>query len=208
MNGWRKVYRVANVYIGGAARGCAQPNLNRDWVGDVRRMGYRLIPTYVGLQAPCTGYHNRFTGKNADRKGGAAADDAVHRARGLGIPEGEPIYYDMEAYPSERGWCRRAVLRFVHSWTRRLQHKGYVSGMYGSAGSGVQALGEATGITKPEAIWFARWDGRARTAGGRYLRRSWWQPHRRIKQYRGGHHERHGGYTLNVDSNVVDGLVY
>jgi hypothetical protein len=208
MAAWRRAYRVANIYIGGAARGCAQPNLNRNWVSGVRRMGYRLIPTYVGLQAPCSTFHNRFTGKNAYRKGSASADDAVRRAAALGIPRGEPIYFDMEGYASERAWCRRAVLTFVHSWSRRLERRGYVSGMYGSAGSGVQALGEATGITKPKAIWFARWDGRARTAGGRYLRRSWWSPHRRIKQYRGGHHERHGGYTINIDSNIVDGLVY
>jgi Rv2525c-like, glycoside hydrolase-like domain len=208
MAAWRRAYRVANVYIGGAARGCAQPNLTRHWVGAARRMGYRLIPTYVGLQAPCSDYHNRFTPKNAYRRGSTSADDAVRRARALGIPQGEPIYFDMEAYASGRARCRRAVLTFMHAWSRRLRHKRYVSGMYGSAGSGVQDLGEASGITKPEAIWFARWDGKARTAGGRYLRRSWWNPHRRIKQYRGGHRERHRGYTLNIDSNIVDGLVY
>jgi hypothetical protein len=208
MQAWRTAYQVANIYIGGAARGCAQPNLTRNWVWGVRRMGYRLIPTYVGLQAPCSNYHNRFAAKDAYRKGRMSADDAVRRAAALGIPQGEPIYFDMEAYPTERAWCRRAVLHFISSWSRRLDRRGYVSGMYGSAGSGVQDLGEATGITKPEAIWFARWDGRAGTEGGRYLRSSWWNPHRRIKQYRGGHHERHGGVTLNVDSNIVDGLVY
>jgi hypothetical protein len=208
MHAWRGTYRVANIYIGGASRGCAQPNLTRHWVGSVRRMGYRLIPTYVGLQAPCSAYHTRFTAKNAYRKGRASADDAVHRARALGVPRGEPIYFDMEGYPTERAPCRRAVHRFMHAWSRRVPSRGYVAGMYGSAGAGVQDIGEATGITKPEAIWFARWDGKARTAGGRYLRRSWWNPHRRIKQYRGGHRERHGGYTLNVDSNAVDGLVF
>jgi hypothetical protein len=208
MAAWRHTYRVANIYIGGAARSCAQPNLTRGWMRAVRRMGYRLIPTYVGLQAPCSTYHNRFAAKDAYRRGRASADHAVRRAVALGIPSGNPIYFDMEAYDRKDGKCRRAVLTFIHSWSRRLHYRQYVPGMYSSAGSGIRDLGHATGITKPEAIWFAHWDGKARTGASRYLRPSWWSPHRRIKQYRGDHHERHGGIKLNVDSNIVDGLVY
>jgi hypothetical protein len=208
MAAWRHAYRVANIYIGGAARGCAQPNLTWGWMRAVRRKGYRLIPTYVGLQAPCSTRQNRFTAKNAYRRGRTSADDAIRRAAALGIPSGNPIYFDMEAYDNHDGRCLRAVLTFIHSWSRRLRHRGYVPGMYSSVGSGIRDLGQATGITKPEAIWFARWDGKARTDNSRYLEPSWWSPHRRIKQYRGGHHEKHGGIKLNVDSNVVDGPVY
>src|SRR5437868_5377062 len=53
MRAWRSSFTVTNMYIGGAARGCAQPNLTKDWVREVRGMGYRITPTYVGLQAPC-----------------------------------------------------------------------------------------------------------------------------------------------------------
>ncbi|MEO5877846.1 MAG: glycoside hydrolase domain-containing protein, partial [Streptosporangiaceae bacterium] len=86
MSAWRGAYAVANIYIGGAARGCAQYNLSKAWVRSVRRMGYRLIPTYVGLQAPCTGLGTRFKAASAGTEGVRAASDAVARARALGIP--------------------------------------------------------------------------------------------------------------------------
>ena len=120
MAAWRRSYAVANIYIGGAARGCAQYNLSKTWVRGARRLGYRLIPTYVGLQAPCARMRSRFTAKAAGVEGARAASDAVHRARMLGIPKKRPIYFDMEAYPRNNPKCRAAVLTFLHSWTRRL----------------------------------------------------------------------------------------
>ncbi|RMI47092.1 DUF1906 domain-containing protein [Actinomadura harenae] len=207
MKAWRGAYSVTNVYIGGVARGCAQPHLNARWVRAVRKMGYRLIPTYVGPQAPCTGHMARFSTKKSAQEGRSAAVDAVARARALGIPKSMPIYYDMEAY-DHKAWCRSAVLRFLQSWTTSLSHRAYSAGVYSSAKSGIRDLGRAKGIVKPPSIWFAHWDGKARVYGSRYLPNSWWHPHRRIKQYRGDHKERHGGVTLYVDSNAVDGRVY
>jgi hypothetical protein len=208
MAAWRRTYAISNIYIGGAARGCYQPNLTASWVRSVRRMGYRLIPTYVGLQAPCTRFHSRFTTKNAATEGRKAAADAVRRAKALGIPRRKPIYFDIEAYDSRKTKCRQAVLAFLHSWSKGLKARHYVSGVYSSAGAAVRDLGWATGIMKPKSIWFAHWDGKARTIGSPYLPDTWWQPHKRIKQYRGGHREKHGGVTLDVDSNIVDGRVY
>ncbi|MGH8964309.1 MAG: glycoside hydrolase domain-containing protein [Actinomycetes bacterium] len=40
--------------------------------------------------------------------------------------------------------------------------------------------------------------------GDPFIPDHWWQPHRRIKQYRGGHNETHGGVTLNIDSDSLD----
>ena len=208
MRAWRRAYAVSNIYIGGAARGCAQPRLTRSWVKSVRAMGYRLIPTYVGLQAPCTKYRARFTARNAASEGGKAAVDAVRKAKNLGIPSGNPIYFDMEAYPNNNAGCRKAVLTFLHNWTKKLKAQGYVSGVYSSVGSGIRDLVRAKNITRPTAIWFAHWDGKARLYGHPSIPDSLWHPHRRIKQYRGGHRETHGGVTINVDSNQVDGRVY
>jgi hypothetical protein len=208
MRAWRRAYRIANIYIGGAARACGDGNLSRGWIRLVRRMGYRLIPTYVGVQAPCTRYGRRFRARNAARAGVAAANDAVLRARALGIGRTAPIYFDMEAYDSRRRWCRRAVLRFLHSWSRRLRVHHYTPGVYSSVASGIRDLGLAKGISKPSSIWFAHWDKRATTMRSRYLLDSWWRLHRRIKQFRGPHREKHGGYAINVDSDVVDGRVY
>ncbi|MFC6881157.1 MULTISPECIES: DUF1906 domain-containing protein [Actinomadura] len=208
MAAWRRAYGVANIYIGGASRGCAQPNLTRAWVRAVRGMGYRLIPTYVGLQAPCSRYKTRFTAQNASAQGARAAADAVRDARALGIPRRKPIYFDIEAYRSRDTECRRAVMRFLHSWTRKLKAKRYVPGVYSSVTSGIRDLGAARGTARPTAVWYAHWDGVPTVYGDRYLPDRWWPPHRRIKQYRGGHRERHGGVTINVDSNTVDGRVY
>ncbi|MFG1999667.1 DUF1906 domain-containing protein [Spirillospora sp. NPDC048911] len=210
MAAWRRSYGVTNIYIGGASRGCSQPNLTRYWVRTVRRMGYRLIPTYVGLQAPCNEdtFRAHFKAKAAARQGRLAAADAVARARALGIPRRRPIYFDMEAYPSGKTKCRQAVLTFLNSWSHGLAARRYISGVYSSAGSAVRDLGQATGITKPKAIWFAHWDGKPTAYGSPYLLDHWWHPHRRIKQYRGSHKEKHGGVKLNIDSNHVDGRVY
>lgn len=208
MKAWRPSFKVTNIYMGGAARGCAQPNLTERWVREVRAMGYRILPTYVGLQAPCGSRSQKFTAKNAAAQGGKAAVDAARKARALGIPPGAPIYFDMEAYDSRKSACKAAVLRFVDNWVRRLKDEGYTPCLYSSAGSGVRDVGNATGIAKPEGIWYAHWDGKAQIYGDRYLPDSWWNPHRRIKQYRGDHNETHGGVTLNIDSNIADGLAY
>ncbi|MBE1535004.1 glycoside hydrolase domain-containing protein [Actinomadura algeriensis] len=208
MKRWRNAYEVTNIYIGGAARGCAQPNLTEAWVRDVRAMGYRITPTYVGLQAPCGPRPQRFTRRDAAKQGRENAVDAAAEARDLGIPPGAPIYLDMEAYDSRKKKCREAVLDFVDAWVRELEEQGYRPCMYSSSASGVRDVARASGIGKPEGIWFANWDGRASVYGDPYFPDDLWSPHRRVKQYRGPHKERHGGVTLNIDSNVVDGLVY
>lgn len=208
MKAWRPSFKVTNIYIGGAARGCAQPNLTASWVQRVRQMGYRITPTYVGLQAPCGTRPQRFTSKNAAKQGTKAAVDAARKARALGIPQGAPIYFDMEAYNSKKKGCKAAVLRFIDRWVERLTREGYVPCLYSSAKSGIRDVGWATGISKPAGIWFANWNGRASVYSDQYLPDRWWSPHRRIKQYRGGHKETHGGVTLNIDSNIADGRVY
>ncbi|MFF5263345.1 glycoside hydrolase domain-containing protein [Actinomadura viridis] len=208
MRAWRRSYNVTNIYIGGSMRGCAQPNLTRRWVRNVRRMGYRLTPTYVGPQAPCSMYSGRFTPRNAARKGRQVAVDAMRKARALGIPEGRPIYYDMEYYNGRNARCRRAVLIFLHHWSRTVKRGDYVPGVYSSARSAPRHLAGSRGITLPKALWFADWDGRKALYGHPHIPNRLWHPHRRIKQYRGPHKERHGGVTLNIDSNSVDGRVY
>ncbi|WP_051107962.1 DUF1906 domain-containing protein [Actinomadura atramentaria] len=208
MRAWRSAYRIANVYIGGVARGCAQPNLTRSWVRRVRALGYRLIPTYVGHQAPCAQFRTRFTPANAAKAGAWNAKNAVARARKLGIPARSPIYFDLEGYDSDDASCRAAAMKFLNAWTRGLRARHYVPGVYSSVGSGIRDLGRARGIAKPPIVWYAHWDGRTAVYDNPYLDRSWWPPHRRIKQYRGGHRETHGGVALNVDSNAVDGRVY
>jgi hypothetical protein len=208
MKAWRSSFDVTNIYIGGAARGCAQPNLTASWVKKVHKMGYRITPTYVGLQPPCGTRPQKFTKKNAASEGKKAGTDAVARAKALGVPSKKPIYLDVEAYKSKNGSCKAAVLRFVNAWVKRVKNKHYKPCLYGSASSAIRDVGAAKGIAKPVGIWFANWNGKARVYGDKFLPDHWWPPHRRIKQYRGAHKERHGGVTLNIDTSVADGRAY
>src|SRR5687768_1450581 len=58
-------YWNVNVYIGGAARACAQSNLTPNWVASVHQQGWNFIPTWVGPQAPCTGFWPRHSWNTA-----------------------------------------------------------------------------------------------------------------------------------------------
>src|SRR5688572_25935728 len=55
MNAWRasSPYRAIGIYISGASRSCAQPNLTANWVSNQVANGWRLIPIELGYQAPC-----------------------------------------------------------------------------------------------------------------------------------------------------------
>jgi hypothetical protein len=206
MRAWRDDFVAANIYIGGPARACSDGRLSRRWVAAVQAMGWRLIPTYVGPQAPCTSSRPRFSVATAALAGQLSAVDAVNRAAALGLPPRTPIYMDMEAY-GRRPSCRQAVLAFVDSWTRALRALDYTPGVYSSVASGIRDLGEANGISKPTAIWFARWDRKPEVWGDRMMDDDWWPGHHRIKQYRGDHIEKHGGIRLKIDSDAVDGDV-
>lgn len=206
MRAWREDFVAANIYIGGPARACPDGRLSRSWVAAVREMGWRLIPTYVGPQAPCARPRPRFSNATAALAGQLSAVDAVNRAETLGLPPRSPIYLDLEAYGRSPS-CRDAVLTFLDSWTRGVRALAYTAGVYSSVASGIRDLGEAAGISKPKAIWFARWDRKADVWGERLMDDDWWTGHHRIKQYRGEHVEKHGGIRLRIDSDAVDGDV-
>ena len=54
----------------------------------------------------------------------------------------------------------------------------------------------------PDQIWIARWDGQANTSTT-YISNAGWQPGGRMKQYVGGHDERYGGVTINIDRDYL-----
>ena len=97
-------YRGVGVYIGGVSRSCAQPNLTAAWVTAASLQGWRIIPIYVGYQAPCTHRPNatKFTDITAATLGTADAADAVLQAQALGMLPGSAIYGDMEHYSRDR----------------------------------------------------------------------------------------------------------
>jgi hypothetical protein len=207
-------YKAVNMYIGGASRGCSQPELTASWVSGAIAQGWVLIPTYVGLQAPCREYPNTIDPAQASSQGIAAADDAIAQLNALGLGIGNPVYFDMEAFSYSNAACRQAVLDFLDSWTAQLHHRGYVSGVYGSASSTIRALVsqlDNPAFDEPDQLWIARWCKDLTTCdtstNDPEVPADAWANHQRIRQYRGGHQETWGGVTINIDSNTVDAAV-
>lgn len=205
-------YRAVGVYIGGRNRACPTGNLTAGWVSTVSGQGWSLIPIYVGLQAPCSSQKGvrKMAAAQAAQQGASEAADAVDRAQSFGILTGSPIYFDLEAFKLSNQGCVNAVVAYLNAWTRELHAQGYYSGVYSSAASGMATLAEAVeaqaSFAGPDAIWIARWDQQARTADGS-LPNTLWNRHQRIKQYQGGHVEKHGGVAINIDGDYLDGPV-
>lgn len=210
MSAWRaSPFRAVGIYIGGANRTCSQTNLTSSWVRTVSTTGWRLIPIYMGHQAPCSTRRAKFTATNASTVGTSNAADAVAKAAALGILPGSAIYGDLEHYTATDTSCRTAVLRYLSSWTRELHRKGYLSGVYANLASGaphLSAVYTSTTYARPDALWVARWDG-VRSLSFAGIPSSRWANHQRGKQYRGDHDERWGGVTINIDSDYFDAPV-
>ena len=53
MKTWLRLspYRAVGIYLGGADRACAQPNLTAGWVRLQQAAGWHFMPIYVGPQA-------------------------------------------------------------------------------------------------------------------------------------------------------------
>jgi len=214
MQAWKiaSPYQGVGVYIGGVSRSCAQPNLTASWVTATSLQGWRIIPIYVGYQAPCTRRSNatKFTGVAAATLGTADAADAVLQAQALGMLPGSAIYGDMENYSSGDAACRTAVLTYVSAWTKELHRLGYLAGMYANLSSGAKHLSEAyasTAYARLDALWIARWDGSPTLTGWAGIPNSQWANHQRGKQYRGDHDETYGGMRINIDSDRFDAPV-
>jgi len=212
MRAWRARYAAAAIYIGGQEMGCGFGNLSKSWVQSAEQMGWSLMPTFVGLQAPCNNFSKEINPSQAAAQGKQAALQAVSDAGTFGLGPGSPIYFDMEAYNETKAGCVTAVLTFLDAWDRQLQASGYVSGVYSSAASGVVDLQTTSSIgghalAEPQAIWIALWDNAVNLTGSPYLTPAVWAPTARSKQYAGPRVVSVGGISLNIDSDLVNGPV-
>ena len=206
-------YRAVGVYIGGANRGCPQPELTPSWVSTQVAQGWHLIPIYVGLQAPCVPRTNleRIDPATAPAQGRAAAEDAVINAGSLGLGAGSVIYFDMEGYESATDpTCTQTVLTFLSNWSTRLHELGYLSGVYSSLSSGIHDLVSVysnTSFVRPDHIWFARWND-VITVSDPSIPADAWADRQRIKQYHGDQPddpaETYGGVTIRIDKDYLD----
>jgi hypothetical protein len=172
--------------------------------------GWRVVPTYVGLQAPCSDYNARMDPSSPSAQGTQSADDAADRAARAGLGQGAPIYFDLESHEPDAA-CSEVVKTFLSSWTHRLHERGYVAGLYGNLNSGIGTAASMVGVAGYEpvdAIWIAAWSGTGQLTGFNVIPDGVWSDAQRMHQYAGDHDETWGGVTINIDSNLVHAPVY
>ena len=179
----------------------------------VSAQGWGLLPLWVGPQAPCTtlGNATKLSANPvvANTQGQTEATAAANAANALGFAWLTPIYYDMETYP-RGGTCTTAILNFTNGWIAGLNARGYLAGMYTSLCSGIQdqVAGVTAGYSPLNGIWIAAWNNTPNIFGFGFpcaLSNALWFNHQRVHQYMGGHNETHGGVSINIDTNAVDG---
>jgi hypothetical protein len=218
-------YKSVNLYIGGVARYCANTILTADYVNQIRQLGWTVIPTWVGPQAPCTDYIHKFSWdvNTAFIQGKDEAYFATARLAELGLTyedmSGSVVYYDLEAYGTDLT-CREAVKAFVNGWVTHLHDFGNLAGVYGGTLCDTGLHNYLAIPNVPDAIWPARWyyypeyptfnyDPNASVwTVGTCIPTTVWNNHQRIRQYAGDHFETWGKVRLGtIDSDVLDGVV-
>lgn len=210
-------YRITNIYIGGSMLldECQVPD--RTWIETVRNQGWSMIPTWIGPQAPCSGWKIRMNSDPgvAYQQGQAEADAASSTARQIGLAGsgmgGTVIYYDVENYNPADAACRNVVTSFISGWNDRLSYLGNHSGSYGGACTSYVSDWSAS-VPPPENLWVAAWNASRYTENAPLfnitcLPNNLWAYHQRIRQYAPGHNETYNGVTFNIDSNIADAEV-
>jgi photosystem II stability/assembly factor-like uncharacterized protein len=215
-------FRDTNIYFGGIARGCSNAGLTSSWVSQVFTQGWRLIPTWVGHQAPCTGYSATVKmssdAATARTQGVNNANSAVDAALALGLGAGTPLYVDIENYNETDTACRQAVRSYLDGWGSQVRARGYKSGAYATS---YDIAADFNAIANPpEAVWIAQWMCANQADDACYstytpsvfgmdppLSNSLWANNQRIHQYRGDHYETWGGVQFYIDSNISQGPV-
>jgi photosystem II stability/assembly factor-like uncharacterized protein len=209
-------YRAINLYIGGAARACSNAALSASLLSQLSELGWQFIPTWVGPQAPCvTSVKLRMSPDPAVARAqgiseaNAAADVAA--SLGLARPDGSGsiVYYDMEYYDTSNAACHEAVRAFVTGWSEQIHARGGLAGLY-ATGAPLSTFTTLSDI--PDAIWPANWvfssyNPDATVWDVYRLSNDLWSDHQRIRQYTGGHVETWGSVSLNIDCDVIDGIV-
>jgi hypothetical protein len=201
-------YKALNVYIGGINAACPA-TVSPSWVQSVTKLGFGIIPTYVGLQSPhpecpCAAIQP----SKAYAEGVAAAEDAVKLMLADGMGKGSPVYDDMEGYTRNKV-DTAAVLNFLRGWTVELHKSGFVSGVYAGGDSGITDLVKVygTSYTEPDDIWIADWNGK-HTVSSPYVPSKDWAHHQRLHQFSGDTNLSYGGVTFKgADGDYCDGAV-
>ncbi len=204
-------YLAVNLYFGGIQRGCSNTLLNSLYLSQLSQQGWLFIPTWVGPQAPgaCGCSHliddDPMTAHNQGvSEANAAADAAANLGLGNAI-----LYYDLEHYDNTNSTHRAAAQSFIAGWSAQLAARGNKSGVYGT---GCNLIDFVSINPVLDAIWPAHWiyssyNSNATVWNVACISNSLWSAHQRLRQYTGAHNETWGSTTLNIDSDVIDGLV-
>lgn len=214
-------YSAVNLYIGGVSRACGNLALTSQFVSSLNAQGWKFIPTWVGLQAACNeGTYGANKVMNYDtttayNQGVNEADAAIAVAQALGLtnPDGSGtvIYFDLEHYSELNTACGDAATAFINGWSFRMRERGNLAGVYASPCNARDWWNTAN---MPDALWVANWYGNnvsytptASVYGTVCMSDTYWNNHRRLRQYAGGHSETWGGQAIVIDSDVLDGPV-
>ncbi|QNN53289.1 glycoside hydrolase domain-containing protein [Nocardioides mesophilus] len=223
----------AGIYIGGSMQGCSeadQQHLDATWVRRQTDRGWRLLPIWVGKQAPC--YDPASTGTTtgtdpgsstppdtidadpadgyaaAAKQGRAEARLAVAAAQALGVATASTVWYDLEAFDVSQTDCRRPALSFLSGWTTQVRKLGFRSGVYSSVSSGIHALDNADNLSPgsyvmPDQVWYAWDNGRADVAiDAKWVRTASWSG-ARVHQYDLDVPAAYGGVELQIDRSFM-----
>jgi hypothetical protein len=209
-------YRAVNLYFGGIGRACSNLPLTASFLSELSGIGWKFIPTWVGLQAPCyptARLRMSLDPTTARAQGASEANAAADVAATLELarPDGSGaiLYADIEYYDTTNAACHQAVKAFVTGWSEQLHTRGSLAGVY-ATGSPLSTFTTLSHV--PDAIWPANWVlssySPSATVWNVYrLSNDLWSNHQRIRQYTGGHLETWGGVSINIDCNVIDGIV-
>lgn len=214
MDRWRTTspFTGVGVYLGGVQRACEQRYLTPRWVAAQIRAGWKLLPIWVGPQASCTGYDHRIP-RNSGRlgryiparlAGAAEARRAVATARGLGVPRGEVLFYDIEPFSTAYPLCRGSSLAFLEQWTKELHRRGYRSGVYSTVGAAISLISRAGGdYVGPDATWYA-WIGKTGVMPTDYVADGAFMRSSRVHQYALDSRVEFGGVQMDIDWDYVN----
>jgi hypothetical protein len=212
-------YRWVNAYLGGEEYiSCRNTNLTAAWVQTVISQGWSILPTWVGLQAPCAKLSHgakfshliSYDTGTAYEQGKSEADQAITVAISLDLPLRSPLFDDIEYFDASNSDCLEAVNAFINGWDQEIVVRSYTSGIY-TSGNVASEIAQAS-ITEPEEIWLTgggniwtiSYDSSCSVFGNKHIPDSYWASHQRIYQYTAGHTETYNGVTLTIDADCAD----
>lgn len=210
MNKWwtSSPYFWIGVYIGGDESACGNAP-SSSWFSSQSSTGWDFELIWVGPQAPCTSYLNRFSSNTytAFGQGKTQAEDALGEVYNLGFSVYTGafiVYYDMEPFGGTANQsCDAAAKAFVHGWDYELETVDKVyAGYYGNACYS-DVNGMASLAPPPSDVAIGQVNGNPDIYGVSCVSKSYWVNHQRIHQYDNNVSHTYGGVSLTVDDDCA-----